>query len=234
MKEEIFCDICSNLFHPMRILILGSTGRTGKHLLEQALQRGHIVTVLVRDKTRIVSKDSNLTVLEGSTLDKTVLANAMNGCEAILSALNISRNNDWPWAKLRSPKDFLSETMKLIVELAPKNNIRRIIFTSAWGVAETKKDIPGWFRWFIDHSNIGYPYLDHERQEDLLKQTSLQWTSVRAAGLTNGKKIKEILVSFNNKPKPRLTVNRRSVAAFMLDVLEKNLYAGQMPVISGK
>lgn len=218
----------------MRILILGATGRTGKHLLQQALQRGHIVNALVRDKNKITTDDPHLSVFEGSPLDKTVLENAMKGCAAILSALNVSRNSDWPWAKLRSPKNLLSQTMKNIIELAPKQNVQRIIFISAWGVAETKKDLPGWFRWFIDHSNVRYPYLDHERQEELIKATSLQWTSVRAAGLTNVKKIKEVIVSFNDNPKPRLTINRSTVAAFMLDVLEKDLYVREMPVISGK
>jgi putative NADH-flavin reductase len=218
----------------MRILILGSTGRTGKHLLAQALQRGDTVNALVRDKKRITINDPRLTIFEGTPLDKTVLENGMKGCEAILNALNISRTSDWPWSKLRSPNDLLSATMKNIIEVAPKQNIQRIIFTSAWGVAETKKDIPGWFRWLIDHSNVRYPYLDHERQEGLVKQTSLQWTSVRPAGLTNGKKIKKVVVSFNNDPKPGLTISRGAVAAFMLDVLERNLYVREMPVISGK
>jgi putative NADH-flavin reductase len=218
----------------MRLLLLGSTGRTGKHLLELALQRGHIVNILIRDKNKFSINDPNLTVFEGTPLDKTVLENAMQGCEAILNALNVSRTSDWPWAKLRSPKNLLSETMKNIIELAPKQNIQRIIFISAWGVAETKKDVPGWFRWFIDKSNVRYPYLDHERQEELVRATSLHWTSVRPSGLTNGKKIKEPIVSFNNNPKPRLTINRRTVAAFMLDVLERNLYVKEMPVLSGK
>jgi putative NADH-flavin reductase len=218
----------------MHILILGATGRTGKYVLEQALQRGHTIHVLVRDKSKITFSDAHLHLFEGSPADKAKLEMAMKGCEAILSALNISRINDWPWAKLQSPEDFLSATMANLIELAPRHGIRRIIFTSAWGVAETKKDIPGWFRWFIDHSNIRYPYRDHERQEELIKQTSLQWTSVRAAGLTNSKKLKEIIVSFNNQPKPHLLISRRNVAAFMLNVLEQNLYAGKMPVISQK
>jgi putative NADH-flavin reductase len=218
----------------MHILILGATGRTGKQLLKQALQHGHTVNILVRDKTKINNKNNHLTVFEGSPLDKIILGNAMQGCEAILSALNISRTNDFPWAKLRTPKDFLSTVMKNIIELAPAHNIRRIIFTSAWGAAETKKDIPGWFRWFIDHSNIRYPYDDHARQEELLKQTSLQWTSVRLAGLTNSKKKKEIIVSLHNKPKPRLMISRSNAAAFMLDALEKNLNLREMPVLSQK
>lgn len=216
----------------MRILILGASGRTGKHVLDQALERGHTVTILVRDKKKVIAHP-HLTIHEGSPADQSSLNNAMKGNEVILSALNISRVNDWPWSRLRTPKDFLSSVMKSIIEVAPKNNIQRVVFTSACGVAETKKDIPGWFRWFIDNSNIRYPYLDHEKQEELLKQTSLQWTSVRPTGLINSKKPKEVIVSFNNTPKIRLTISRRNVAVFMLDVLEKNLYVRQLPVISG-
>ena len=124
--------------------------------------------------------------------------------------------------------------MKLIIELAPPHQINRIVFTSAWGAAETRKDIPGWFRWFIEHSNILYPYEDHARQEELLKQTSLEWTGIRAVGLINSKRKKKIIVSFNKEPKPRLTVGRFGLAAFMLDVLEQNLYVRQLPVISEK
>ena len=215
----------------MHILILGATGRTGRFLLEQALQRGHHVHVLVRNRSKLKLDHVHLTLFEGSPGDVGALDNAMKGCEAVLSALNISRTSDFPWAKLRTAADFLSSVMKTIVELAPRHGISRIIFVSAWGVAETRKDIPGWFRWFIDHSNIRYPYDDHARQEDILKKTSLQWTAVRAVGLTNSNNTKEVMVSLNNIPKPKILISRRHVAAFMLDALEKDLYVGELPVV---
>ncbi len=218
----------------MTILLLGATGRTGRHLLQESLDRGHIVHALVRDKSKVKIVNENLRVFEGSPSDRVALNKAMTGCESIVSALNISRYNDWPWSKLRSPKDFLSSVMKIIIELAPQHQINRIVFTSAWGAAETRKDIPGWFRWFIEHSNILYPYEDHARQEELLKQTSLEWTGIRAVGLINSTRKKEIIVSFNKVPKPRLTIGRRSLAGFMLEVLEKNLYVRQLPVVSEK
>ena len=217
----------------MHILLLGSTGRTGTHLLNQALKRGHTVHVLVRDKSKLSASHPNLVIFEGSPLDKPALENAMQGCEAVLSTLNVSRKSDFPWAGLRSPENLLSSAMKNIIELATKHHIQRVIFMSAWGVGETKKDIPGWFRWMIDHSKLRFPYADHERQELLVKQTSLEWTSVRAAGLTNSDRMKKVIVSFNNDPKPNWTISRSSVANFMLDTLEKNLYVRQMPVISG-
>ena len=218
----------------MRILLLGATGRTGKLLLEQTLEHGHIVHALVRDKQKIPFQKYNLLVHEGTPIDKTALDKAMQGCEAILSALNISRKYEFPWAGLRTPKDFLSGTMRNIIELSEKNNIRRIVFISAWGVSETKKDLPGWFRWLIDNSSLRYQYYDHERQEELVKKSTLSWTALRPVFLSNSKTQNEVIVSFNNEPRPELYISRRKLAGFILNVLEKNLYLCQSPVVSVK
>ncbi len=218
----------------MKILLLGASGRTGKHILETALQQGHIVHSLVRNKQKIRLAHPNLLLFEGTPADKQSLAGAMQGCEAIINALNISRKNDWPWAGLRTPKDFLIVVAKHIIELAPVYAVNRYIFISAWGVAETKKDIPGWFRWMIDNSNLRYPYQGHEQQEKLVLQSSLVFTAIRTAGLTNFKRKKAVVVSQNNHPKPNLTISRRNLAAFVLEVLEKDLYLNNNIVVSGK
>lgn len=218
----------------MRILLLGATGRTGKLLLEQALNHGHIVHVLVRNKQKIPLQKFNLLLFEGSPADRDALDDAMRGCDAILNVLNISRKYEFPWAGLRTPKDFLSVTMRNIVELSAKNKVRRIVFTSAWGVSETKKDLPRWFRWLVDNSSIRYPYQDHERQEEIIKNSNLDWTAVRPVFLTNSNNHKEIVVGEDGQAKPRLYLSRRNLAAFMLEVLEKNSYLCQAPVVSEK
>ena len=215
----------------MKILLLGATGRTGQLLLEQALERGHIVHALVRDKQKIPFQRYNLLLFEGTPSDKIALEKAIAGCEVVISVLNISRKNEFPWAGLRTPKDFLSATMKNIIELAGKNNIHRVVFTSAWGVSETKKDLPSWFRWLLDHSNLRYPYRDHERQEELIKRSGIEWTAVRPVFLTNSKKKKNIIVPGNNS-RPHLFIARKNLAGFMLDVVEKNLWRRESPVVS--
>ncbi|MEO6977934.1 MAG: NAD(P)H-binding protein, partial [Mucilaginibacter sp.] len=169
----------------MKILILGATGRTGMHLVTEALKLDYEINVLVRDKSKLPAYPSSVSIFEGTPTAIPHLAKAMQGCDAILSSLNISRTSDFPWAKLRTSDDFLSASMKNIITVAGELNIKRIIITTAWGVSETKKEIPFWFRWLIDHSNIGYPYRDHEIQEELLKHSNMGWTAVRPAGLTN-------------------------------------------------
>lgn len=216
----------------MRILLLGATGRTGRLLLTQALARGHEVNVLVRDRHKIAIADPNLMVLQGHPADRACLSKMMKDCDAVISTLNISRYNDFPWTPLRTPKNFLSEVMTQVISLAEENNIRRIIFTSAWGVGETEAELPGWFRWLIRKSNLRYPYADLLRTEELVKRSSLDWTAVRPTVLMNSRRIVPAKVSYPGNKPPSLFINRASVASFLLDVLEQGLCIKETPAIS--
>ncbi|MEO6684433.1 MAG: NAD(P)H-binding protein [Dyadobacter sp.] len=214
-----------------RILILGATGRTGRLLLRQALDRGYQVNVLVRIKNSFSPRHPNLKIFEGTPTNKTALTKAMENCEAVISTLNISRNSDFPWSKLRTPSNFLSETVSNIISLSSNLGISRVIVLSAWGVGDTANHIPRWFKWFIDHSNIGVAYRDHARQEELLALSALLYTVIRPVGLINSDKEKNTQVSLNNVPEPALTISRRNVANFIIETLEQDLYVFKMPVI---
>ena len=216
----------------MKILILGSTGRTGKYLLTESLSRGFKVNILVRDANKVNVEPEGLTIFEGTPSRIEDLAKALQGCTHVLSALNISRTSDFPWANLRTPKDFLEQTVQNLIDLSTVHPIKNIIVISAWGVAETKFDIPFWFRWTIDFSNIKYGYLGHEQQEKLLQKSNLNYTIIRPVGLTNFEKSKSIIITINNSPEPNLLISRKAVAKFMLDILGKNQYKKQIITIS--
>lgn len=215
-----------------RILILGATGRTGKMLLKLALEKGYEVNVLVRDLNHFKVKHERLTIIEGNPLDQEILNEAMRDCRAIISTLNISRKSDFPWSELRTPENFLSETISRVIALSPLHGISRVIVLSAWGVGDSRKHIPGWFRWLIDHSNIGVAYRDHEAQEQLLAASGLEYTAVRPAALVNATRPTDVLVTFDNSPRPGLTISRFNVARFVLDILAENTHLRKTPVIS--
>jgi putative NADH-flavin reductase len=215
----------------MQVLLLGATGRTGKHVLTHLLKAGHVVNAVVRDKTKL-NNDEHLHVFESDIIGTTLLKQAMQGCEAIISVLNISRTSDFPWAKLRTPKTFLSDAMADIIAVAEEAGIKKVLVCSAWGVHETRKDIPTWFRWLIDYSNIGVAYRDHERQELLLQQSELDFTIVRPVALTNSTKEMQVMVSQNNSPKPKLMVSRKNTGAFLVQLLSNTSYSREAIVIS--
>lgn len=215
----------------MKLLLLGATGRTGKLVLEKALAKGYEVNCLVRKADKVVPQQG-LTIIEGNPANTTDLANAISDCDHIISVLNVSRKSDFPWAPLRTPKTYLSDVMKLLIPLAEARQIQRISVCSAWGVAETKADIPLWFKLFIDYSNIGYAYKDHERQEAILSNSKLNWTIVRPVGLTNSNKTTTIQETFNNTPKPNILISRDQVAEYLVNSLGDEQLIGKKVVIS--
>lgn len=218
----------------MKILLLGATGRTGRHVLSEALQIGYEVHALVRDTSKVKVDSIGLKLFTGTPANRSDLSKALEGCDAVISTLNISRVSDFPWARLRTPVDFLEKMLGDLIELMGEEQINRLVLTSAWGVGDSRKEIPGWFRWFVDYSNVGKAYSQHEIQEQMLRGSSLDWTAVRPVGLVNRNKMKELVVSDQGKPKPRLTISRRHTAKFMLDCLEEESYVKATPVISEK
>ena len=216
----------------MKILILGATGRTGRLIVEDALKQGYDLNVLVRDKNKISFSSKSIKVYQGTPTRRADLAAAMQGCEVIISALGIARASDAPWSKLITAENFITESMKNVIAEADQQNLKRIITISAWGVGESKKEIPFWLRWLINYTNLRPVYAEHESEEKLLANSNLNWTAVRPVALNDSKKIKTLKVSFNNLPKPSLYISRQSVAKFMVDIVKSDKYDMNSPTIS--
>jgi putative NADH-flavin reductase len=216
----------------MKILILGATGRTGRLIVDEALKQGYDLNVLVRDKNKTSFPSKSIKVYQGTPVRQTDLAAAMQGCDLIISALGIVRASDAPWSKLITAKDFISESIKNVIAEADQQNLKRLITVSAWGVGETKKEIPFWLRCLINYTNLGPVYAEHEKEEKLLANSNLNWTAVRPVALNDSPKIKTLKVSFNNSPKPSLQISRQSVAKFIVDMVKSDKYDMKSPTIS--
>ena len=72
----------------MKVLVLGATGGTGREVVAQGLERGHDISVFVRDPARLGAVSGRLTVIPGDIrADPEVLATAVAGQDAVISAL---------------------------------------------------------------------------------------------------------------------------------------------------
>ena len=54
----------------LRILVYGATGKIGKHVVDEALNRGHRVTAVSRDPSRITQNHDCLSAVKGDILDQ--------------------------------------------------------------------------------------------------------------------------------------------------------------------
>ena len=71
----------------MRLTLFGATGRTGQHLLEQALAAGHEVTVLARDPSKVKSQNARLKTLTGNVQNTAQVEQAIADSECVISVL---------------------------------------------------------------------------------------------------------------------------------------------------
>jgi putative NADH-flavin reductase len=212
----------------MNILILGGTGRTGRLITQAAVSNNHEVTAIIRDKTKATI--AGVTYLEGSPTDGNLLDSALKGIDAVVVSLNINRTSDSPFAKVVSPLTLISDSVRALIPAMEKNGVRRIVSISASGVGDSWKDMPLIGRWFIRSGNIWKAYLDHDRQEQALRQSDLDWTIVRPVML-NDKDVYGYKAIIGKATAS--SISRKGVARFILDALETGEYKKQVVTVNG-
>jgi hypothetical protein len=77
----------------MKLLIYGATGAIGSHITREALDRGHQVTVVLRDPEH-ADVDARANVVRGDVLDPAAVRAAVPGHDAVVSAIG-PRDGDY-------------------------------------------------------------------------------------------------------------------------------------------
>jgi uncharacterized protein len=79
----------------MRVAVLGATGGTGRHLVTQALGRGHRVDAIVRDPGRAAFPDHpGLTVHRGDVRDAASIAAVIGPDSVVVSGLGVTSKKE--------------------------------------------------------------------------------------------------------------------------------------------
>jgi|HubBroStandDraft_2_1064218.scaffolds.fasta_scaffold79573_2 NAD(P)-dependent dehydrogenase (short-subunit alcohol dehydrogenase family) len=79
----------------MRVTVLGATGGTGRHLVTQALERGHQVGAVVRDPGHAaLPAHPHLTVYRGDVHDAASIADAIAPGSVVVSGLGVTSKKE--------------------------------------------------------------------------------------------------------------------------------------------
>ena len=219
----------------MRLAIFGSTGGTGRRLVERAIAEGHEVTALVRRPSRITARHQRLKVVVGDAFDSHQVREAVAGNEAVISVLG-SREPSNP-LRPRAPGDPdgpASVGTKNIVAAMKEHGLRRFVCQTAWGVGESKQD-PGFagafFMRVLVPPLLRDEYADKEAQERLVRESDLDWIIVRPMILTNGPWTNDYRTGENLKPGRRPYISRADVADFLMRQLADDTFVRRTPAI---
>src|SRR5947207_8317387 len=107
----------------MKLFVIGATGRTGREIVQQALERGHYVTAFVRSPESISFTNERLTVLKGNVVGENQLFEAMQNHDAVLSALGPR--------KVFKPISLLHDSALATTRAMNRAGVKRLLVLSA-------------------------------------------------------------------------------------------------------
>lgn len=207
----------------MKLIIFGSTGSVGRHIVKQALMLGHEVTAFARTRDNLMDiDDPKFRFYKGDVLDLESVQLAVTGHEAVLCALGAGRE-----CHVRA------KGTHNIIQAMEHAGVDRLICQSTLGAGDSRGNLNFFwkhimFGWFLKDA-----FLDHERQEQFVRRSNLTWTIVRPAAFQDGKATGNYKHGFSPYEKNlTLKISRADVAHFLLMQVTSDQYLRQAPGLS--
>jgi putative NADH-flavin reductase len=208
----------------MKMIIFGASGKTGRELTKQGLAQGHEITAFVRDPGEFDISDEHLNVVKGDITIYAEVEGAVGGHDVVISALG-------PHTLLKRVP-ALTLGIENIVRAMEKTGVRRIVYLSALGVAESNDDQNAFFRWVIRPVLLGRDYADHEANEKTIRKSKLEWVFVRPARLVDSAHTGRVETDLHlSATLPFGRIGRVDVADFMLKQLGETEFLYKAPGI---
>lgn len=212
----------------MKIVVFGATGIVGKAVVNEALKKGHEVTVLTRNARKVTIRHEHLHIVEGNVADKNVVRTVLKDQEAVIQTLGIGGKGDG------KPTSIVSEANKIIMTEMEQMNVKRLIAISVIGAGESLTFLPWiyrklvlplfmkWFQAIIDDKN---------RMEPMIKKSGLDWTIVRCTTVKERPATGKVNATLDGKGL-KFSISAADMAVFIVNQLTDNSFLKQNPTIS--
>ncbi len=202
-----------SVFSLMKTLVLGATGGTGLKLVKRLVERGHTIGVLARSPEKLGWLATSVAAVKGSPLSAPQLSSAIRGHDAVLSCFGPRdpKNHEplvAPFAKALTSAMYEAKVSRLII-LSVAFLFKNSILPPAYPLGQLL---------FRHHVN------DCAEMEAIVRSSSLDWTIVRPAQLTDKPPSGKYRVRAGHLPFMGFTVSRADVADFMVTAMEQSSF----------
>jgi putative NADH-flavin reductase len=193
----------------MRLYVIGGSGRTGHHLVGQAIARGHDVTALVRREDSL-EPQPRLQLIKGDASQPEDVAAFLEGHDAVLSCLGHRRYADI---------HLLQDAADALLDAMACTGVSRCLFVSHGLLFAGNRPFAGLLRRF-QARNVE----DSTAMEHVVELSDTDWTIVRPPRLVDGGAPHGYKAAAGTLPGGPPSIERVDLAAFMLDAVENHQY----------
>ena len=197
----------------MKVLVIGATGQTGRHVVRLLLAQGHEVTAFVRSSSKPIEANPHLRVSQGDARDRESLERAVAGQDAVISCFGGGGLG----------KSDLQETfMRNLVGAMTKAGVNRLVNLTGWGSGGSAVPPANPIaRYFFIPIVLRHFLADKSRGEVHLFKSSLGYVNVGPAFLKNAPARGGVRASIDGKGLKQY-MHREDLAGFMVEQLTEH------------
>ena len=208
----------------MKVLIIGASKGIGLATTKAALAAGYDVRAFARSAAAMTLSDPRLEKAQGDATRKQDVEAALAGVDAVILTLGVGLG------ELIKPVHLFSDATRVIVTAMTASSVKRLICVTGFGAGDSRASI-GLLQRVPFQIVFGRAYDDKTRQEDLIKQSGLDWTIARPGVLFNGPKSSRYKVLRESSSWRNGIISRASVADFLVKQVEDRSYLRAAPVL---
>ena len=211
----------------MKVTLLGSTGDLGRECLQQCLDAGHEVTVLVRNPHKLpATLKSQITMIQGDALSEEDVRRAIPaGTEAVLFAIGVDEKT--------SPPDLCTDVTRHILQVMRENPGIRLVWCGGGSniLQEDVVTLGSRFVRLFSELFLKHRHSDKEHQITLLEANKdLNWIGIRPLQMKAGTKTGKYRLGFNAYS-GLSKITFADCAHAMVQMLEDDTWLGKAPII---
>jgi uncharacterized protein YbjT (DUF2867 family) len=191
----------------MKVIVFGATGSVGRLAVERLLADGHEVTAFARRPEALEIINPRLNRVTGNAMKLTEVCNAVAGQDAVVVTLGAGTSRT---------SVVRSKGTEHIVKAMQHHRVDRLICQSTLGAGDSWSNLNFFWKRIMFGLLLRPVFLDHERQEQLVRESGLDWTIVRPSAFTDGPADGNFKVDFpTGERRLRLEISRADVAGFL-------------------
>lgn len=206
----------------MKLTVLGGTGRTGRLLVQDLLNDGHDLILLVRDPAKAAQWADQATIVAGDIRDTGAVAESLVGADAVVSALG-------PVGK---DTTLLRDTARILSSAMADADVTRYVGISVAGLTlegDRKRGRDKVISWLLNRLG-GELAKDKIAEHAAWATTEVDWTLVRVPRLIDG--VAGPVEVHPHRSGRRTTLTRANLARFLADTVANGSYPRLAPFVT--
>jgi putative NADH-flavin reductase len=202
----------------MKIVLFGATGRTGRQVLDQAIQAGHEVTAVVRDPTSL-PQQAHLSVVVADVMKPDAIGPHLAGQDAVVTAIGPRRPT--------KPTTVQADSTASIIAAMHGDGTRRLVAVSNSGILDTGDGpVTRYLAKPILRRVFRHTWGDMRRMEALVRASDLDWTILRPPMLTDGRRTGSYRTANESAVRGGIRLSRADLADGILRALAEPKFIG--------